>query len=239
MTPAYRLTVLLLATAAVSLAIGCGGGKHIRYEPNTAVRGAPRFEKTVAVTVFADKRPSSESVNSLGHATNDIDCTDIVCVALAKSIRDDLANAGLFLNVTYQDKAPDTPKADAILYGEVRHLYAEYHQNWLRPGAVPFMFLLAPFYVPCEYSKQHVELHLKLVDAKDSQVLWEDTLEREWTYGPMTAFQFLRGTSLLYKRLRERLRTEMAGAIRDMDTTLGGRWASKEPPLAKTESPPK
>ena len=224
---------LCLMTALIAVA-GCADCT-VRYEPNAALHAAPRLDKTLAVVGFADRRPSWEIVNDFGYATSDLKCDDIVRTAIGRSVMQDVAKSGIFRETVYLESGQGAERFDLALNGEIRHFCAQYQQRWLTPAAFPFIFILAPFYIPGEYASSHIEIRLVLTDAKTTEPIWVGTVAREWTYGPMTAFSFLRGDSLLYGILRDRLRTSMAAAIRNMDMELSARL--KDNPCTEAPSP--
>jgi len=223
-----------IALTALIAAAGCADCT-LRYEPNATLHTAPRSDKTLAVASFADRRPSWEMVNDLNYATSDLKCDDIVRTAIGRSVARDIAASGIFRDTAYLESGQEAERFDLVLNGEIHHLYAQYQQRWLEPGAFPFVFILAPFYVPREYVSSRVEIRLVLTDVKTADPVWAETVSREWTYGPLTAFRFLRGDALLYDILRDRLRASMAAAIRGMDMELAARM--RDMPRAESPSP--
>jgi len=229
-----RGSILPLIALAVSVAAGCGDCT-VRYEPNARLYETTRSDKTLAVIAFADRRPSWEIVNDLGYATSDLKCDDIVRRAVGRSMERDIAASGIFRETAYLESTQGKERFDLALHGEIRHFYARYQQRWLEPAAFPFLFVLAPLYIPHEYASSTIEVRLVLTDAKSDEPVWAETVSRRWAYGPLTAFTFLRGDALLYEILRDRLRVSMAAAIRSMDLELAAR--AKSEPRAEAPSP--
>lgn len=212
-------TLLLL----VCLVAGCAKA-NINYEPNVSLYKTPRYEKTLVVRELKDVRPGMENQYFNRNATSDIRCTGNVVKGLGLAIKNDLAKSGLFEEVVLQPPVGEAPPADVVLEGEIRHLYGRYQEKWLKFPAAFGLLIAAPYFIPYEQADFDLELHLRVLDAKDQTVLWEHTLQRQWTYGPMTAFEFSNQYGLLYKMLRQRLKNQMGACIRDLDVTLANRW---------------
>jgi len=163
----------LVALIVLAGLIGGCAKARIRYEPNRALRSTARFGKTLVVVGFSDSRPEWEKTEYTRNATCDYRCIDNVPEALAVSVQRDIAAAGVFEKVVLRQKEADvSADADAVLYGDVRHLYGRFHENWMKFPAACFMFIGAPFYIAYEYADFQVEIHLKVLDAKTAETLW-------------------------------------------------------------------
>jgi len=207
----------------VCFAAGCAKG-HISYPPNATLYKIPRYEKTVVVKEFKDLRPIMENDYFSRSATSDLHCSENVADAVALAVKNDLAKSGLFAKVVSPSREEEAANADIIIEGELRHLYGRYQEKWLKFPAALGLVIAAPYYVPYEKADFNLEVHLRAIDAKDQSVLWERTLERQWTYGPMTAMEFCNHYGFLYEKLRERLQKQVAAGIRDLDVTLANCW---------------
>ena len=207
----------------VCLVVGCAKA-NIRYEPNVSLYKVPRYEKTLVVRELKDVRPEMENRYFNLNATSDIRCTGDVVKGLGLVIKNDLAKSGLFKEVVLQPSVGEAPPADVVLEGEIRHLYGRYQEKWMKFPAAFGLLIAAPYFIPYEQADFNLELHLRVLDAKDQTVLWERTLQRRWTYGPMTAFEFSNHYALLYERLCHRLKNQMGAGIKDLDITLASRW---------------
>lgn len=220
----FRVT-LIAAVLLAGLAGGCGKAR-ILYEPNPTLGPTPRFDKTLIVAPFSDDRPDWERVYTRSNATYDFLCMDDIAEALTRAIQKDLAASHLFRKVVLQVGDEPVAETDLVVHGNVRHLYGEFHENWMEFPAVCFLFIGAPFYVPYEYADFQLQVDLRLAVGGGGEVIWERSLRRRWSYGPMTAFQYGSGSRVLYARLCRKLKAQMGAAIRDLDTTLAGRWTA-------------
>jgi len=211
------------AVASIVALVGFVGGcakPPITYEPNVAVHNVPKFDKTLAIAEFKDVRPVWEKEGADRNETNDYRCADYVAPALTRAVKEDFAASNVFAEVALLGEGETASKADLILRGDVKRFYARFHANWMKFPAACALILGAPFYIPYEYADFEAGLHLKLVDAKTDRMVWERTLARRWTYGPMTAFTYGSGHDWLYGTLCEKVRNLVGRAIRDIDDTL-------------------
>lgn len=211
----FRLSIPAGAAVLLTLAAaGCGAGR-VRYQPNEPLFPDPGGVVSLAVAPVVDARPDWQKVNADGAATSDLNCRDVLTRAVARALIEDFAASNAFASVAMHG-TPEAAAADLLIECEIQHLHGKFQQRWLTPAAFPWLFVLAPFYVPYEDATFDLGLSFKATDVRSGKVVWERTRRRRWTYGPMTAWEFLGDKRFLYGRISDALRAEVGAAILDL-----------------------
>ncbi|GEM_PF-6848825 len=148
----------------------------------------------------------------------------------------DLRKSGLFAKVIANSGKRN--KADLLLIIDVKHFKAEDQLNPLFIFHPVSLGILNPTTLPMKYANCKLSLNLKLIEHSSKDVIWEDSINQEWT-----SDNYQRAPSDTYKvrysLISKRIKSKMKRIIKELDSQVASISNNNESDNNKISTPNK